>query len=182
MMATIVCAKTRPQMCTVRPGVMKKPERNPDRIGTPVSFEASNKKDQRVMVTETVKSIKEEAYLKDAGIICAGGRGLAGRKGFDLLKELAAAVGGAVGGTRGLVDMGLIEESRMIGQTGAVVRPKIYFACGISGAMQHISGIQESDCIIAINKDPDAPIFSVADYVIVGDVLEVLPEITKAWK
>jgi len=183
LMATITCMKTRPQMCTIRPGVMQKLERDPARKGVPVILETNvTEDDLRVKVLDVVKSVKETADLSGADIVCAGGRGLGGPDGLNLLKELAAAVGGAVGVSRGPVDMGWIDESHMVGQTGTTVKPKIYFACGISGAMQHTAGMQDADCIIAINKDADAPIFDVAHYAIVGDLHKVIPEIITRWK
>ena len=183
LLTTIVCAKTRPQMCTVRPGVMQKLEKDLTKKGAPIVLDINiTENDLRVKVLEVVKAVKETVSLSDAEIICAGGRGLDGKKGFDLLNELANTVGGVVGATRGLVDMGFADISQMIGQTGTTVKPKIYFACGISGAMQHVSGIQKSDCIIAINKDANAPIFGIADYAIVGDLHKVIPEIIKKWK
>ena len=182
LLATIVCAKTRPQMCTVRPGVMQKLEKDLTKKGTPIVLGTKiDENELRVKVLEVVKAAKETMPLSDADIICAGGRGLGGQKGLDLLNELAHTVGGVVGATRGLVDMGLADISQMIGQTGTTVKPKIYFACGLSGAMQHIAGIQKSDCIIAINKDANAPIFGIADYAIVGDLHKVIPEIIKKW-
>jgi electron transfer flavoprotein alpha subunit len=182
LMATITCTKTRPQMCTIRPGVMQKREKDAGRKGAPVILEANVAEDDlRVKVLDVVKSAKETASLSGADIVCAGGRGLGGPEGLNLLKELADTVGGAIGVSRGPVDMGWIDTSYMVGQTGITVKPKIYFACGISGAMQHVAGMQDADCIIAINKDADAPIFGVAHYAIVGDLHEVIPEIIKRW-
>jgi len=183
LMTTIVCRKTRPQMCTVRPGVMQKLEKDVAKKGTPIVLDASlSENDLRVKVLEVVKAVKETASLHDVEIVCAGGRGLGDQKGLDLLNELANTVGGVVGATRGLVDLGLADVSQMVGQTGVTVKPKIYFACGLSGAMQHLAGMQSSDCIIAINKDANAPIFGVADYAIVGDAYKVIPEIIKRWE
>ena len=119
--------------------------------------------------------------LTDAEIICSGGRGLGDASGFELIKKLADKVGGVVGSSRAAVDSGWIDHSHQVGQTGTTVKPKIYFACGISGAIQHLAGMQTSDIIVAINKDPDAPIFEVADYGIVGDLYKVIPQIIEEW-
>ncbi len=182
LMATIVCPNTRPQMSTVRPGVMQKCQPVKGAKGTvkngKVELKAS---DIRVEVKEIVKSAKELVSLTDAKIICSGGRGLGGPEGFKLIKEFADKVGGVVGSSRACVDAGWIDHSHQVGQTGTTVKPQIYFACGISGAIQHLAGMQNSDLIVAINKDPDAPIFEVADYGIVGDLYKVIPEIIKEW-
>ena len=130
---------------------------------------------------EIVKSAKELVSLTDADIIVSGGRGVGGPEGFDIIKQLADKVGGVVGSSRACVDNGWIDHSHQVGQTGTTVKPKIYFACGISGAIQHLAGMQNSDIIVAINKDPDAPIFEVADYGIVGDLFKVIPEIIAEW-
>jgi electron transfer flavoprotein alpha subunit len=182
LMATIICPKTRPQMSTVRPGVMQKREKVDGAKGVlevikPIISEA----DIRTKLIEIVKSTKERVSLTDAEIICSGGRGLGDPSGFELIKKFADKVGGVVGSSRAAVDAGWIEHSHQVGQTGTTVKPKIYFACGISGAIQHLAGMQTSDIIVAINKDPDAPIFEVADFGIVGDLYKVIPQIIEEW-
>ncbi|MCI7679070.1 MAG: electron transfer flavoprotein subunit alpha/FixB family protein, partial [Clostridiales bacterium] len=182
LMATIVCPNHRPQMSTVRPGVMEKAEKIPGRRGELVKLDvAFAAGDIRTKVLEVVKSAKEMVSLTDADIICSGGRGLGDASGFELIKKFADKVGGVVGSSRAAVDAGWIDHSHQVGQTGTTVKPKIYFACGISGAIQHLAGMQTSDIIVAINKDPDAPIFEVADYGIVGDLYKVIPEIIAEW-
>ena len=182
LMATIVCPKTRPQMSTVRPGVMQKQERVPGATGEVVNVKPDIKaSDIRIEIKDIVKSMKEMVSLTDAKIICSGGRGLGDASGFELIQKFADKVGGVVGASRAAVDAGWIDHSHQVGQTGTTVKPEIYFACGISGAIQHLAGMQTSNCIVAINKDPDAPIMEVADYAIVGDLYKVIPEIIAEW-
>ncbi len=182
LMATIVCPNTRPQMSTVRPGVMKKRETVAGATGEIINVEVNiSAADIRTKVLEIVKSAKEIVSLTDAEIICSGGRGVGDAAGFEIIKQLAEKVGGVVGSSRAAVDSGWIDHAHQVGQTGTTVSPKIYFACGISGAIQHLAGMQGSDVIIAINKDADAPIFSVANFGIVGDLFDVIPEIIKNW-
>lgn len=182
LMATIVCPKTRPQMATVRPGVMSKIEPIEGAKGEIINVKPEiAASDIRTKVTDVVKSAKELVSLTDADIICSGGRGLGDADGFDLIKKFADKVGGVVGSSRACVDAGWIDHSHQVGQTGTTVKPKIYFACGISGAIQHLAGMQTSDIIVAINKDADAPIFEVADYGIVGDLYKIIPEIMETW-
>jgi len=182
LMATIICPRTRPQMSTVRPGVMQKREKVEGAKGELIEYKPTiSKSDVHVDIVDVVKSAKELVSLTDADIICSGGRGLGGPDGFKLIQEFADKVGGVVGSSRAAVDAGWIDHSHQVGQTGTTVKPKIYFACGISGAIQHLAGMQTSDIIVAINKDEDAPIFEVADFGIVGDLYKVVPEIIAEW-
>ena len=182
LMATIICPNSRPQMATVRPGVMQKIEKREGATGEIIRITPSiSESDLNVKIVDIVKSAKELVSLTDADIICSGGRGLGDETGFELIKKFADKVGGVVGASRAAVDSGWIDHSHQVGQTGTTVKPKIYFACGISGAIQHLAGMQNSDIIVAINKDADAPIFEVADYGIVGDLYKVIPELIEEW-
>ncbi len=182
LMATIVCPKTRPQMSTVRPGVMKKLDPDKKRTGKVIELKVKfGKNDIRTKVLKIVKTAGDQVSLTDADVIVAGGMGVGGPEGFKLLQQLADKLGGGVvAASRAAVDAGWIDHSRQVGQTGTTVKPKIYVACGISGAIQHVAGMQTSDIIIAINKNETAPIFEVADYGIVGDLFKVIPEIIAA--
>lgn len=181
LMATIVCPNHRPQMSTVRPGVMEKAVYDSERKGQVIALDVDLKEeDMRMKVLDIVKNLGETVSLTDAKIIVAGGMGLGNEKGFELLKQLADKLGGTIAASRACVDAGWIDHSYQVGQTGTTVKPKIYFACGISGAIQHIAGMQDSDYIVAINKNEAAPIFEIADYGIVGDLYQVIPAIMDA--
>jgi len=182
IMATIMCDKYRPQMATVRPHVMKASEYVADRSGQVIreSF-APTEESVLVKVLEVImnKSGADQVDVAAAEIIVSGGRGMMGKENFSILQELADELGAVVGSSRSAVDAGWMPLSRQVGQTGKTVRPMIYIACGISGAIQHLVGMQDSDVVIAINRDPEAPIFEVATYGIVGDLFQVVPELTK---
>lgn len=181
LMATIVCPNHRPQMSTVRPGVMQKAEFDSTRTGQVIPLQVELKaEDLRIKVLDIVKNLGETVSLTDAEYIVAGGMGLGSKEGFELLQKLADKLGGTIASSRACVDAGWIDHSYQVGQTGTTVKPKIYFACGISGAIQHIAGMQNSDYIVAINKNESAPIFEIADYGIVGDLYQVIPAIIDA--
>lgn len=178
LMATIVCPNHRPQMSTVRPGVMEKAAYEEGRKGEVIHLNVEFKEgDIRTKVVEIVKSMKDAVSLTDAEIIVSGGMGLGKPEGFELLKQLADKLGGVIASSRAAVDAGWIDHAYQVGQTGTTVKPKIYFACGISGAIQHAAGMQNSEQIIAINTNENAPIFEIADYGIVGDLYKVIPAI-----
>ena len=182
LMATNICPDTKPQMGTVRPNVFRAPAFDPARTGA--VFVESLPEDARRSSTELLELIPvldaATANLTEAQIIVSGGRGMKGPENFALLQELADTVGGCVGASRAAVDAGWISPIHQVGQTGKTVCPRVYIACGISGAIQHLIGMSASDTIIAINRDPNAPIFQVADYAIVGDLFQIVPALTKA--
>jgi len=183
IMATIMCDKFRPQMSTVRPHVMALPEKREGARGELVRFDCPvAEADILTKVLEVIRDSKGKDHVDVAGaeFIISGGRGMMGPANFAILKELADELGGVVGASRSAVDAGWMPHDRQVGQTGKTVRPKIYIACGISGAIQHLVGMQDSDLIIAINRDKEAPIFEVAHYGIVGDLFQVVPELTLA--
>lgn len=183
IMATILCPDHRPQMATVRPGVMQKIKPIEGAEAPVEVFDLEiGPEHQNVEVVEVIKKVSNKIDIQDAKILVSGGRGMGCPENFKLLRDLADALGGEVSSSRACVDAGWVEKDIQVGQTGKTVRPNLYIACGISGAIQHLAGMEESDVIIAINKDESAPIFEVADYGIVGDVTKILPLFTEEVK
>ncbi len=184
IVATIVNPDCRPQMATVREGVMKKEIFDENYKGEVVNLEASKYVSDADFVVEIIDRHieKSKVNIKNSPIIVAGGYGVGSKENFDLLFDLANTLGGEVGASRAAVDAGFVEHERQIGQTGVTVRPKLYIACGISGQIQHIAGMQESSIIISINNDPNAPINTIADYVITGDMEDIVPKLIKYYK
>ncbi|MDE6297856.1 MAG: electron transfer flavoprotein subunit alpha/FixB family protein [Muribaculaceae bacterium] len=184
IVATIVNPEHRPQMATVREGVMKKEGRDSNYVGEVVDLDVNKytKKDDFVVEVIDRNIEKSKVNLKGSPIIVCGGYGMGSKENFGMLEQLADVLGGEVGATRAAVDAGWADHDRQIGQTGVTVRPKLYIACGVSGQIQHIAGMQDSSIIISINTDPNAPINSIADYVITGKVEDVVPKLIKYYK
>ncbi|UCD70797.1 MAG: electron transfer flavoprotein subunit alpha [Syntrophobacterales bacterium] len=182
IMATILCPRHRPQMATVRPKVFAMPEKDDSRTGEIIREQLPIGEDKvRTHILDFIQGA-ETVNLVDAEIIVSGGRGVGGPENFAVIRELADVLGGAVGASRAAVDAGWIPYEHQVGQTGRTVRPKIYIACGISGSIQHQAGMKTSDIIVAINKDPEAPIFKIATYGIVADLFQAVPKVTKELK
>lgn len=179
LMATIICPERRPQMCTVRPRVMQPLAADPSRRGEILHPAVAIPEETAVRVTRTVRTLTAAVDLSQADIVVSAGRGIGKGENLAIIAELADVLGGALGATRPVVEAGWLPGESQIGQTGQTVRPKVYFACGISGAVQHLAGMAASDRIVAINRDPDAPIFRVAHYGVVGNLLEVVPAMTR---
>ena len=181
--ATIACPDNRPQMATVRPGVMQKIEPIADAKAEVIDYNPGfTPNNKYVEIVDIVKELSDTVDIMDAKILVSGGRGVGSKENFQILQDLADAIGGTVSCSRAVVDNGWMPKELQVGQTGKTVRPNVYFAIGISGAIQHTAGMEESDIIIAINKDDTAPIFDVADYGIVGDLNKIVPMLTEQLK
>ena len=183
IMATIMCPDNRPQMATVRPGVMQKMTKDEQAVANVDMFDLKFEPNCKyVTVEEIIKKVSNKVDIMDAKILVSGGRGIGGQENFKVLQNLADVIGAEVSSSRASVDAGWTEKEQQVGQTGKTVRPQVYFAIGISGAIQHLAGMEEADIIIAINKDEYAPIFDVADYGIVGDYAKIVPALTEKLK
>ena len=174
-MATILCSDTRPQMGTICPGAFRKADSVQEAEVEIIDETAEEFEDDGVKLIRQVLNVRDpELSITDADIIVAGGRGMGSAENFGLIRELAGLLGAAVGASRVVVDAEWVDQKHLIGQTGKIVRPKLYIACGISGALQHMVGVEKAECIVAINRDPSAPIFGYADYAVVGDAVKIV--------
>ena len=183
IMATIICPDHRPQMATVRPGVMKKAKTDISKTVEVEMFAVEIKpEDKTYEILEVVNEVSEKMDIQDANILVSGGRGVGSNENFNKLENLAHELGGIVSSSRAMVDTGVMPKEVQVGQTGKTVRPDLYFACGISGAIQHLAGMEESEFIVAVNKDETAPIFDVADIGIVGDLNKIVPAVIEELK